>query len=163
MAMAMAGASESVCPCASLRQATRHVSRFYDAMLAPSGLGVNQYALLARLARLAPCPQHVLADALVMDRSTLGHLLRPLERRELIGVSISKSDRRSRLLALTPAGAALLAQARPLWQEAQTRIEAVFGAEALATLRALLTGLAQTDLGPCPRPPPAAPSSAAVS
>jgi len=43
-----------------------------------------------------------MADELVLDRSTLGHSLKPLEREGLISYSVG-DDRRSRVIALSVA------------------------------------------------------------
>ena len=126
------------CSCSALRQAARHVTRLYDAALAPTGLGLNQYAILARLDRLGPVRLGELAGRLVMDRSTLGHLLRPLEKRGLVALRAAERDRRSRLIALTPAGAALTAQARALWSNAEARFGQAFGTAEAAHLRGVL-------------------------
>jgi len=69
-----------VCNCAALRQAARRVTKLYDDALAPTRLGVNQYSILSRLSHVGPSTIQALAQLLVMDRSTLGHLLRPLDR-----------------------------------------------------------------------------------
>jgi len=124
-----------ICNCSALRQAARHASKLYDDALAPAGLSVNQYSILARLGRVGPSTIGELAARLVMDRSTLGRLLRPLARRGLVCLQVSASDRRRRALALTPAGAALVAAARPLWAEAQRRFERAFGIEHARRLR----------------------------
>jgi DNA-binding MarR family transcriptional regulator len=57
------------------------VTKLYDDALAPVGLGGNQFSILARLSLGDPRTIQDLARLLVMDRSTLGHLLRPLEKR----------------------------------------------------------------------------------
>ncbi|MGH7087069.1 MAG: MarR family winged helix-turn-helix transcriptional regulator, partial [Acetobacteraceae bacterium] len=74
------------CSCLALREAARHVSRLYDEALAPAALGVNQFSVLGMLAHSGPASLSALAGHLVMDRSTLGHLLRPLERRDLVTI-----------------------------------------------------------------------------
>ena len=125
------------CNCAALRQASRFVSRLYDEALAPAGLGINQYSVLARLERLGPLVMQDLARALVMDRSTLGHLLRPLEKRGLVRLAAC-ADARCRRVSLTPDGDALLVEARPLWIAAQAAFERQFGAVEAATLREAL-------------------------
>ena len=56
---------------------------------------------------------------LAMDRTTLTANLKPLERRGLVTVTVDEADRRSRRMALTPAGRRLLAEAMPLWKAAQ--------------------------------------------
>ena len=45
------------------------------------------------------------------------------ERRGLVNVAPDPGDRRSRLMALTPKGMALLAQAVPIWERAHQEIE----------------------------------------
>ena len=52
-----------------------------------------------------------LAHAMVMDRSALGHNLRPLERDGLIALQESEEDRRRRHVVLTPMGKAKLRDA----------------------------------------------------
>src|SRR6516225_838484 len=44
----MSDVEPEICNCAALRQATRHVTKLYDDALAPLGLGVNQFSILAR-------------------------------------------------------------------------------------------------------------------
>ena len=128
------------CNCAALRQAARFVSRLYDEALVPVGLGINQYSVLVRLQRLGPLVMQDLARALVMDRSTLGHLLRPLEKRGLVRLATC-ADARCRMVSLTPDGEALLIAARPLWTSAQAAFEQQFGSVEAATLREALTAV----------------------
>ena len=137
-----------VCNAAAVRQAARHVTQLYDAMLAPAGIGLNQYSILNRLHILGPSSIQDLARVLVMDRSTLGHLLRPLETRGLIRLGTSKTDARTRDVRLTKAGRDLLAQARPLWAAAQRRYEQTFGEEASRRLRKSLRHVATTEFSP---------------
>lgn len=146
----MATIDHEPCVCTALRQATRRVSQVYDAALAPVAISVNQYAILVRLDRIGPCAIRVLADRLVMDRSTLGHLLRPLAERGLVSLAVSERDRRRRTLDLTPEGRALVARAQPLWQAAQDRFETAYGSQAARDLRATLASVTQTSLDPTP-------------
>ncbi len=127
-----------LCSCSALRQAARHVTRLYDAALAPSGLGLNQYAILARLQRFGPMRLTDLAGKLVADRSTLGHLLRPLQARGLVAMRVDERDRRSRLVALTTAGDAVVAGARALRDDAEARFADAFGGQAARELRTIL-------------------------
>lgn len=133
------------CNCSALRQAARHVTRLYDSELAPAGLGLNQYSILSRLEKLGPCTIQELAGNLVMDRSTLGHLLRPLLNRGLLKLDASKQDRRSRVIRLTAAGKSLLKQARPLWAKAERRFEHRIGAVPARALREALARVAAAD------------------
>jgi DNA-binding MarR family transcriptional regulator len=134
-----------ICSCSALRQAARHVTKLYDDALAPVKLGLNQYSILAKLRRVGPKPLQDLAALVVMDRSTLGHLLRPLEKRGLVTLDVSEEDRRSRIIALTPAGTALMKQAHPLWAKAERRFERVFGPDAALGLRTVLKRVATAD------------------
>src|SRR6476661_1127233 len=111
----MSDLEPEICNCGALRQAARRVTRLYDDALAPIGLGVNQFSILARLSLVGPTTIQDLARLLVTDRSTLGHLLRPIEKRGLLTLEVSGEDRRSRVVALTPAGKAAVAKARPRW------------------------------------------------
>lgn len=133
------------CNCAALRQAARRVTKLYDEALTPAGLGLNQYSILSRLSRVGPSTIQDLAELLVMDRSTLGHLLVPLERRGLVRRDVSAEDRRSRAIALTAEGRALLAKARPLWTKAQQRFESAFGERDALDLRTVLKRIATTE------------------
>jgi len=136
-----------VCSCSALRQAARHVTRLYDGALAPAGLGLNQYSILAKLDRHGPRSLQDLAALLVMDRSTLGHLLRPLTTRRLVKISRSEDDGRQRIIALTPAGASLLQAAKPLWAKAERQFQHAFGADAALDLRVTLKRVTTTELG----------------
>lgn len=146
-----------ICSCSALRQAARHVTKLYDDALAPVKLGLNQYSILAKLRRVGPKPLQDLAALLVMDRSTLGHLLRPLEKRGLVALDVSEEDRRSRVIALTLAGMALMKKAHPLWAKAERRFERVFGADAARGLRTVLKEVATTEFSK-----PAAPARGGI-
>ncbi len=135
---------QAPCNCLALRQATRRVTQFYDHALAPSGLLTTQFSLLALLRRLQPVSQGVLAAHLVMDRATLGHNLRPLQQAGLVQIGPG-TDRRQRILRLTPAGSARYQACMPLWQAAQARFDAQFGADAAADLRHVLARVAAQD------------------
>src|SRR6516165_4777582 len=141
----MSDLEPEICNCGALRQAARRVTRLYDEALAPIGLSVNQFSILARLNRVGPSTIQELAQLLVMDRSTLGHLLRPLEKRGFVKLAVSERDRRGRIAMLTPAGKAVVAKARPRWIAAQYRFDGVFGKEAALELRAVLKEIAMAE------------------
>ena len=141
----MSDVDPEICNCGALRQAARRVTRLYDEALAPVGLSTNQFSILSRLNRVGPSTIQDLARLLVMDRSTLGHLLRPLEKRGFVELEVSEKDRRTRRVALTPAGKAAAAQARPLWASAQRRFENTFSKEAALEIRAVLKEIATAN------------------
>src|SRR5260370_7276181 len=79
------------CNCFAVRSAARHVTQLYDRLLAPVGLRVTQFSILAKLKRLGPLTINALAEALVMDRTPLGRDIQPLARDRLIRTKTSPS------------------------------------------------------------------------
>jgi len=116
------------CTCTNLRQAARVVTQAYDAALQPAGLKATQFALLATLVQLGEVPLTQLADALVVDRTTLTRNLKPLVRRGLIGIAHAE-DQRVRNVSLTKTGRRVFEEARPHWARAQSRIVKCLGHE----------------------------------
>jgi DNA-binding MarR family transcriptional regulator len=139
------------CNCLALRQAARHVTQFYDQCLAPAGLRTTQLSILAKLKRLGPLTINALARELVMDRTTLGRTMLPLERDGLISIEDGTVDRRSKELHLTKAGADRLLVARSLWSGAQTQFEATFGRDRASVLRNELRAIVSSDLAIPPK------------
>ena len=78
------------CICLAVRQAARHVTQSYDQFLAPAGLRTTQFSILAKLKRNGPMTINALAAELVMDRTTLGRNILPLERDGLISIAPSQ-------------------------------------------------------------------------
>lgn len=130
--------SPAICNCLALRQATRQVTQFYDRFLAPSGVRATQYSILAKLKRAGPMTINALAADMVMDRTTLGRNILPLQRDGLIAIGRSTTDRRSKELRLTRAGAARAAAASAAWTRAQSAFERTFGAQRARDLRHLM-------------------------
>jgi DNA-binding MarR family transcriptional regulator len=133
------------CVCASLRMATRLVTRHYDRALAPAGLSTNGYSILARVGRLGPLPLGELAGALGVDRTTLSRELAPLEQEGLIEATQDPRDGRRRVIALSEAGRARVRAAYPLWEQAQRSLEEEFGAERATALVGELNALAGAE------------------
>jgi DNA-binding MarR family transcriptional regulator len=138
----------SECNCLAVRQAARYVTQLYDRHLAQSGLRTSQYGILARLKRFGAMTINELAGELVMDRTTLGRNIRPLERDGLISITPGRSDRRIKELRLTGVGEARFEDSRRAWVEAQRSFETGFGPERSAELRRLLRALVDSELLP---------------
>jgi DNA-binding MarR family transcriptional regulator len=138
----------SDCNCLAVRQAARYVTQLYDRHLAASGLRTSQYGILAKLKRLGPMTINELAAELVIDRTTLGRNIRPLERDGLITITSGRTDRRVKELRLTAGGDERLNETRDSWIAAQRSFEAGFGPERSAELRELLRVLVNTGLVP---------------
>jgi DNA-binding MarR family transcriptional regulator len=118
----------SPCACMALRKAARAVSRFYDEALAPAGLTVTQFALLRNVATLGDPPLSRLAEALVMDRTSLYRTLQPMVRAGWLAIEAGQG--RTKRAALQPAGRARLAAAEAHWDAAQGDFIQRFGSEA---------------------------------
>jgi DNA-binding MarR family transcriptional regulator len=131
----------------ALRKASRRVTALYDEALAPTGLRSTQFAILAEIFDRdeGPPTLNQLAEDLVLDRSGLGHSLRPLEREGLIRLEKSSCDRRSTLVALTEQGRKRYAQALTLWQKAQDRYAAALGETRANELRRRLIEIGHDD------------------
>jgi DNA-binding MarR family transcriptional regulator len=139
-----------VCACYNFRKASRAVTQFFDETLAPVGLRSTQLVILLNVAASQPPaksdepPATVihLAREMVMDRSTLARNLKPLEKRQFIKITPG-TDRRTRVVRLTARGQKVLAEAVPLWEQAQRRFVEQVGAKrwqsTLKNLRSAVT------------------------
>jgi DNA-binding MarR family transcriptional regulator len=111
------------CLCLHAQRAARALARRFDQALRPLGLTNGQFSLMMALNRPEPAPMGAVAALLAMDRTTLTAALKPLERRRLVVSGPSPTDKRSRVLALTPEGLELLAQAVPIWRDTHAEVD----------------------------------------
>jgi DNA-binding MarR family transcriptional regulator len=136
------------CNRVAVRQAARYITQFYDQHLAAAGLRTTQYGILAKLKRHGPMSINALAAELVMDRTTLGRNVQPLERDSLIVIEPDPEDRRSRILRLTRTGERRFEQAHKGWAEAQRRFEDAYGEKHASELRRSLRAVVASWTGP---------------
>jgi DNA-binding MarR family transcriptional regulator len=106
----------------------------YDRHLAPSGISISQYAILATLKREPHLLVAELADRMVMERTTLVRALRPLREAGYVESGAAGSGR-SLALSLSEQGLQKVAEAMPLWDAAQKEFEEAFGAKRAMRLR----------------------------
>jgi DNA-binding MarR family transcriptional regulator len=133
----------ALCNCARIRRASRVMTRYYDSVLAPSGLGINQFTLLGYLRSHGPMQLSRLADLLAMDRATVGHNVRPLERDGLLELVRDTKDARVKVVALTSKGGAKLDEIRPLWEAAQKTFEDIVGSDQAASIRSVMDAISE--------------------
>lgn len=105
------------------QRAARALARHFDVALKPAGITSGQFSLLISLNRPKQPNLGNVAALLAIDRTTLTANLKPLERRGLVETAPDLTDRRTRLLRLTPAGWAVLAEAVPIWRHLHAAIE----------------------------------------
>jgi DNA-binding MarR family transcriptional regulator len=134
------------CLCGALRQASRAVSRLYDEELRDIGLRTTQYSLLQLLRRSGEVRQRDLAELTLHDETTLTRNLRPLVHASWVAVRTGE-DRREKWLKITAGGVAKLEEARPAWERAQTRMQALLPEGAWQRLLAILPEIARLTAG----------------
>ncbi len=125
------------CACSQIRRTARTLSLLYDKALQPAGITVTQYAVLVNVARAGEIGRTALAAQLGMDRTTLTRNLMPLEKSGFL-IPAKSSDRRERLIRLSPGGSRKVRQSFALWQEAQQRFASQMGSARLKQFRAAL-------------------------
>ncbi len=116
----------AACTCANLRKAARVVTQRYEAALQPTGLKATQFTVLATLTKRGDLPLTQLADALVLDRTTLTRNLKPLAGQGLITIE-NERDQRVRRIKLTAKGSKAFKAALPHWEKVQSKIVAGLG------------------------------------
>lgn len=130
----------STCICTHLRRAARGVSRHYDEALERFGINVAQFSLLRHLQRLDKPSISTLAEAMGLDRSTLGRNLKVLEADGLVALA-EGDDLRNRVVLLTAEGRTRVEAAEPAWEKAQEGLVDTLGAEQRDELIRLLKQL----------------------
>jgi DNA-binding MarR family transcriptional regulator len=123
----------SECACFNVRKAARAITRFYDAVLQPSGILATQFTLLAVAQSKGELPITETADRLGLDRTTLTRNLKVLETRGLIAVGPGK-DGRTKSITVTVAGRDALMKALPYWKKAQQLVVRDLGHSRFKTL-----------------------------
>jgi hypothetical protein len=121
--------------CFAVRSAARHIRQLYDQFLAPIGLRTTQFSILAKLKKRGPLTINGLGKDMVIDRTTLGRNILPLERNGLIRIQLAASDHRAKELQLTKA-------------RVQARFEGAYGTKRAADLRGLLRPVAASEFAP---------------
>jgi DNA-binding MarR family transcriptional regulator len=131
------------CTCLRIRRVTRRITAVYDQALAPTGITINQFGLLANLygvdlSRSGGLSVGAIAERLGADPTTLNRTLKPLTARGLVKDWSDPSDRRVRIVRITAKGKREFLKAIPFWSKAQARVDAALGEKAIAALNDLL-------------------------
>jgi DNA-binding MarR family transcriptional regulator len=132
-----------LCNCFATRQAARHVTRLYERHFSKAQVTSAQFSILVFLGENKGMAMSELAEALVMDRTTLLRALKPLQRDGLIASKRGEEDSRQLILSLSAAGQRKLKEALAQWKIAQREFESEVGATRAARLRGDLLALAR--------------------
>jgi DNA-binding MarR family transcriptional regulator len=120
------GLHQLPCVCASLRRATRAVTRLYDRELRAVALRSTQFTLLQALHLAGTMTQRDLDALLSLDSTTLSRTLQPLLKAGWVK-SDRGEDRRERHLRLTASGERKYQEGLPSWRRAQSRLAKTIG------------------------------------
>lgn len=123
-----AAAIVSTCTSLNLRKAARAASQFLESYLSPLGLRSGQFGILSHISKAGSATMTHLAESLAVDRTTLTRNLQLLQREGLVEI-VSSNDKRIREIRLTHQGSDILAQAVPLWKQAENDLEERLGTE----------------------------------
>jgi DNA-binding MarR family transcriptional regulator len=128
------------CPALRVRQASRVLAKLFDDELAPFGLLSSQLPILAAVALFGAsgAPMSRLAEALLVDRTTLTRGIRPLERAKLLRVVHSPHDARTKIVVVTRSGQRMIEAIYPAWERILGQIKKFLGAQTLVELHAQL-------------------------
>ena len=113
------------------------MTALYDRELAPTGLRLTQYSLLATLRREGKdggVAVSELAAAMDMDRTTLTRNLRPLLELGLIELRADPADARVRRVLITADGHTVFLNAAPYWRTAQDFVNRTLGEDQVGAL-----------------------------
>jgi len=123
---------------------SRIITQMYDEALKPSGLRSTQLPVLVTLVSVGSMTVNDLADDLVMDRTSLSRLLRPLVTRGLVKMTPGE-DRRTRELSITPRGREAVATAIPMWDRVQGEVLGRLGQDRWKDLKDNLSVFAELN------------------
>jgi DNA-binding MarR family transcriptional regulator len=121
-----------------LRRAQAAVFDHFLSNVGEDGVTPGRFGVLVLIEANPGLSQSALAEALGIERSTMVTVIDRLEQRGWVERTPSKTDRRSYALALTAAGAELLARATPLVRRHERQFNAELSEEEKAALIELL-------------------------
>jgi DNA-binding MarR family transcriptional regulator len=134
------------CNLFAMRQAARFVTQMYERHMAPVGVTAAQFTILSRLERKPGMTMLELAEAMVMERTTLVRALKPMQRDALISAAPAATGPRVHGFWLTAAGRQRYRQARIAWRAAQAEFESHYGASRAEGLRRELFALTDSSV-----------------
>ncbi|WRY53293.1 MarR family winged helix-turn-helix transcriptional regulator [Clostridium intestinale] len=117
------------CVCRNLRMTTRVTTQYYDQMFQSVELPAAQFSLLADISYRKNSTISELAEALLMDQTTVTRNVEILRKKGYVSVNPDSNDSRRKCVSISEEGAKKLNEAVPLWNEVQSMIENEIGDE----------------------------------
>jgi len=132
------------CSLLSLRQASRVITAFLDRHLKPAGLTSTQFSILAALQESPGIGMQVLAETLILDRTSLVRALQPLTSKGYINQHKCADHARKLALRLSPLGSSKLEEAFQRWSLAEALVNQSLNLLTPAGVCATLTEVTNT-------------------
>lgn len=123
------------CYCFATRQAARFISQIYERHFEGTDITAPQFTILILLYRHPDATTSALANAMVMDRTTMVRAIAPLQRSGLVVAESKTPKSRIMQFRLTDAGLRKVAEDFPRWEAAQLEYEGRVGAPRAQQLR----------------------------
>jgi DNA-binding MarR family transcriptional regulator len=122
-----------------IRRLHQQSTQVFQAQMQAAGFDLTsvQFAALDAIAQHSGIDQATLAATIGFDRATIGGVIDRLELKGFVQRIVSEQDRRARRLHLTPEGAQLLAECRPVVETLQDDILAPLSPAQRTTFLAL--------------------------
>jgi DNA-binding MarR family transcriptional regulator len=89
------------------------------------GLNINQFSVINEIVLQGPVSQKKLCERLLSEKSTISKIVKTLQDKKLISVSVAPNDRRSTLLIETAQGAELRRDCLQRFYESSTEFLAI--------------------------------------
>jgi DNA-binding MarR family transcriptional regulator len=93
-----------------IRRCNQILQALFAEQAEPYGVTVQQLATLQAVGEFPGSDQGRIAEAIGIDRSTIGPIVGRLIERKLLRASAGKADRRTKVLTITPGGRAIVLQ-----------------------------------------------------
>lgn len=129
-----------VCVNAKVRKLHRMLNTAYQSKINPFGLRGSMLSILFIIGKRKGVNQKTIADALVLDQSTMSRDLKKLMQKGWVSSTKGKDSRYSQL-ALTEDGQALLEEVTPVWEALQEKIAGILGANNIQQIDQLIASV----------------------
>ena len=126
------------CALFDLHRASRVLTTLYNAHLRQTGMTMAQFTLLRNIAALSPAGVTQIAEAMLMDRTSVTRMIEPLIKCGYLSSKAGKEDRRVRNISITPAGLEAMANSHEAWRNAQQELYDIIGADQWMAMRRAL-------------------------